>query len=70
MQDDKIRIIGDRKLFRPEGAAELLGKSTVTLKRWRMANSGPPVTRIGRDVYYDEAGLISWVSSCAKGSPA
>ncbi len=32
--------------------AEKLGKSVKTLVRWELDGKGPPVTRIGRDVFY------------------
>jgi len=38
----------------------------ATLIRWELDGKGPPVTRIGRDVYYEESNLEKWVRSQAE----
>jgi hypothetical protein len=48
-----------------ECAAEL-NVSAMTLSRWRMAKSGPPVTKIGRKVFYKRPSVRSWVASQEK----
>ena len=40
-----------------------LGKTTRTLKRWRQRRVGPPVTIIGRTVYYSISGTDEWLRS-------
>jgi predicted DNA-binding transcriptional regulator AlpA len=45
-----------------ECAAEL-GVSAVSLARWRMQRHGPPVTHIGRNVYYRKSSVKAWVAA-------
>ena len=57
------RVIGGLRLFPPQVAAEKLGKSKKTLIRWKLNGTGPPITRIGCSVYYEESDLENWVRS-------
>jgi len=38
-------------------AADVLGTTTRTLRRWAHANYGPPATKVGRAVVYDRAAV-------------
>lgn len=41
--------------------AAKLGKSVKTLVRWELDGKGPPVTRIGRDVFYSLSSFERWL---------
>jgi hypothetical protein len=47
----------------PAQLAGELGLCLETLKRWRRLSRGPPVTKIGRRVFYHRAGVIAWMRS-------
>jgi len=57
------RVIGGLRLKPRKSAAKVIGKSEKSLIRWELDGTGPPVTRIGRDVYYEEASLEKWIRS-------
>jgi hypothetical protein len=44
----------------PEDLAAELNVTTRTLDRWRVVGSGPPLTKIGRAVYYSRK-AAEWV---------
>jgi hypothetical protein len=44
-----------------EQLAANIGKSTKTLIRWELDGSGPPVTRLGRDVLYYIPSVEKWL---------
>jgi hypothetical protein len=46
-----------------EQLAADIGKSTKTLIRWELDGSGPPVTRVGRDVLYYIPSVEKWLRS-------
>ena len=46
-----------------EQLAANIGKSTKTLIRWELDGSGPPVTRLGRDVLYYIPSVEKWLRS-------
>ena len=46
-----------------EGLAAELGKSPRTIARWRALGEAPPVTRIGRDIYYAKAAVRDWLAA-------
>jgi hypothetical protein len=51
--------------------ADKIGKSVKTLVRWELDGKGPPVTRIGRDVFYSIPSFQQWLQAqerAAKGS--
>jgi predicted DNA-binding transcriptional regulator AlpA len=50
-------------LEQDEAAAELQ-VSRRTLDRWRRLGEGPPITKIGRRVYYRRMSLQQWL--CAR----
>jgi hypothetical protein len=62
MQED-IKIIGSLRLRPRRSTAELIDKHPRTLVRWELDGKGPPITRIGRDVYYEESALEKWIRS-------
>jgi hypothetical protein len=43
--------------------AKELDVAELTLIRWEQAGTGPPVTRIGRQVLYTIAGTAKWLAS-------
>ena len=55
-QDRIPRLINTAK------AAEMLGRSPATLKRWRYQGVGPTYVTIERRVRYDVAALIDYVN--------
>ncbi len=62
MAEPKIIIIGKLHLMPRETAAQRLGVSTKTLRLWELDKKGPPVTRIGAKVLYEEAALERWLA--------
>jgi hypothetical protein len=52
----------DDYLSRPK-MAEQLGKSERTLERWESLRIGPPVTRIGRELFYNIESAREWLRS-------
>ena len=42
-------------------ACELLGKSAITLQRWRSTGYGPPAHRNGNRVVYRRSDLHDWM---------
>ena len=53
-------------LTEPE-AAEVLRVSTSTLKRWRLAGTGPPVAGyVGRSPRYQKSELLAWIRRSKK----
>jgi hypothetical protein len=47
-------------------AAEL-GVIPLTIVRWRVAKTGPPVTRIGRRLYYRRSSVRAWMAEQEQG---
>jgi hypothetical protein len=45
------------------GLAAELNVSCITLARWRMQRRGPPVTHIGRAVFYRKTSVKAWVAA-------
>jgi predicted DNA-binding transcriptional regulator AlpA len=45
----------------PEQLAADLGVCTMTLQRWRACGDGPPVTKVGRAIYYKRASVRAWL---------
>jgi hypothetical protein len=43
--------------------AAQLGKSVKTLVRWELDGKGPPVTRIGREVFYSIPSFEKWLKA-------
>lgn len=43
--------------------AAKIGKSVKTLVRWELDGKGPPVTRIGRDVFYSIPSFEKWLKA-------
>lgn len=56
-------IIDGRRLFSARRTADILGKSERTLQRWHGKKYGPPRTKIGSAVFYDERGLSQWIQN-------
>jgi hypothetical protein len=54
-------VIDGRRLFSARHAAAILGKSERTLQRWHAKNYGPPRTKIGSGIFYDERKLYQWI---------
>lgn len=41
--------------------AVMLRRCRRTLERWRTARTGPPITRIGKSVFYRRDGVLDWL---------
>jgi hypothetical protein len=54
-------IIDGRRLFSARRTAAILRKSERTLQRWHGKKYGPPRTKVGSEVFYDERGLSQWI---------
>jgi len=50
------------RLVKPRRAAEILGRSPATLKRWRYEGVGPAYVEIEGRISYDVAVLIEYVN--------
>jgi predicted DNA-binding transcriptional regulator AlpA len=54
--------VNDEPLLTEPEAAEVLRVSTSTLKRWRLAGTGPPVAGyVGRSPRYRRSELLAWI---------
>ena len=54
------QLTGDHDTVDMEQAASILGKSTRTLKRWRVVGYGPSCELDGRYVSYSRAEVEAW----------
>lgn len=54
----------------PEGAARYTGLSTKSLAIMRSRGEGPPFHKLGRNVFYSQADLDSWIRRCRVTSTA
>lgn len=59
---DSETVLLDDYLDEDACAAEL-DLAPITLATWRMQKKGPPVTRIGRRIYYKKSSLREWLAS-------
>jgi hypothetical protein len=50
----------------PDELATELDVCTKTLDRWRVFGEGPPITKVGRKVYYKRDGVITWLQTREK----
>jgi predicted DNA-binding transcriptional regulator AlpA len=50
----------DRRLFKPVEAAQFLGLSQSWLAKLRLTGDGPQYMKVGRQVRYSRADLMSW----------
>lgn len=57
---DEILVEGGRLLSAARTAA-ILRKSERTLQRWHAKKYGPPRTKIGNEIFYDERKLSQWI---------
>jgi hypothetical protein len=57
----KSSILDD--FFDEDELAVELGVARISLARWRMLRQGPPVTHIGRSVYYRKSSVRNWVAA-------
>jgi hypothetical protein len=62
----KETLLGEYLL--PSELAAELKICTKTLDRWRVFGEGPPITKIGRRVYYSRAGVIAWLQTRERSS--
>lgn len=61
MTSKNSRILEDY-LTQDQAAAEL-SVCSRTLDRWRVLAMGPPVTKIGRQVYYRRSSVMAWLQA-------
>jgi hypothetical protein len=54
----------------PEELGKSLGVCTKTLDRWRLDGGGPPLTKIGRRVYYHRPSAITWMRAQEQAKPS
>ncbi len=47
----------------PETLATELNITTRTLDRWRVLNVGPPITKVGRKIYYARTTVAEWLKA-------
>ena len=56
-----------QRLLHERDAAQILGVSASTLRRWRSLRRGPPYVRVGGKpggaIRYREADLLAWLAS-------
>jgi hypothetical protein len=57
-----------RKLLNRTAAAEMLGISVDTLRRWALKHEGPPQIRVGKRHYYTPEIIQQWVKSMSVAS--
>jgi len=50
-------------MLKPTEAAAVMGMSPQTLANWRVSGFGPPWSRLGGSVRYDEKKLCAWIES-------
>jgi len=50
-----------------EQLAAELDKSPRTLARWRRLREGPPVTKIGKKIFYRRSAVKEWLASLEVG---
>jgi hypothetical protein len=55
----KSSILAD--FFDEDELSVELGVAKISLARWRMLRQGPPVTHIGRRVFYRKSSVRNWV---------
>jgi DNA-binding transcriptional MerR regulator len=59
-----LDILEDDPLLREEEAAQELGRTVRTLRRWRRdLRLGPPTISLGRQRYYRRSALRQWLLS-------
>ena len=46
--------------------ARQLGVSPRTIDRWHLHRKGPPRTRCGRKILYDQQKIAVWLESCTE----
>jgi hypothetical protein len=51
------------KLYSPQDLSEKIGKSAVTLRRWRSAGKGPKWMVVERSIRYRESDIVEWLRS-------
>jgi hypothetical protein len=52
----------------PEEAATQLRVCKRTLDRWESLRDGPPITKLGRQKFYNRQSLLNWIRSRERGS--
>jgi hypothetical protein len=49
--------------YTPEQLASELKRNRRTLARWAALGEGPPITRVGRQIFYRKASVAAWLES-------
>ena len=52
----------------PDELAKSLGVCATTIGRWRIDGKGPPMTKIGRRVYYHRSSTLTWMRAQEQGT--
>jgi hypothetical protein len=55
--------------IREHDAAKQIGKSARTLQRWERGQTGPPLTRIGRERFYRINSFKAWLAAQERKAP-
>jgi predicted site-specific integrase-resolvase len=56
------------KLYSPKDLSEKIGKSPVTLRRWRSEGKGPRWMVVKRSIRYRESDVVNWLRSLEEGT--
>jgi hypothetical protein len=48
--------------YTPEQLAAELKRNRRTLARWAALGEGPPITRVGREIYYRKTSVAAWLA--------
>lgn len=51
------------KLYSPQDLSQKIGKSAVTLRRWRSVGKGPRWMVVERSIRYRESDIVDWLRS-------
>ena len=51
------------RLYSPKDLSEKIGKSQVTLRRWRSEGKGPKFMVVERSIRYRESDVADWLRS-------
>ena len=65
--DYSSAAIAAGRLRNEHQAADVLGLSVKTLRRWRWARRGPPWRKIGSAVRYADADLAAFIEAAKRG---
>ena len=59
--DTEIITIGNKRFWPAALTAQKLHVTPLTLRRWANLGSGPPRTKLGKRVFYEETATVNWM---------